>query len=914
MDKFLVRVAKHIVSHEFYGIQHTVIVPNRRAGLYLQKRISELIDKPVFLPKILPIEEYFFHLSGLVKVEPTEQLLRLYQSFCSQPSDDHSFDKFLNWGQTFLSDCNEIDTNLIDIQEFFTLLYQDKEIRNWNLSEELTQLQKNYLSFWKNAQQLYQQFTTSLLNDGRAYNGLAYRYTIDKLPSLLGKTAKHSILVAGFNALNRAEDTLFSYLDEHQLATFFWDTDEYYINDIENKAGRFFREYQSKWSHKDLQTPPSQIGRNTQQITIIKAPNPVSQCDVVAQLVTELNTSSPAENIAIILADELMLDPLLYRLPKDKTYNITMGKALKTFPLYHLFDQILLLFAQRAENDSVLSGVLSNLLRSSYMQFVDNDNKKNELLQFLLESNSHAINYQDVSHIITEQSIWKKLLTFEKSSQGVLLFIQEIIEHLRIECLQKENQLDIQVLFECKKIIQQLQTYLSQFSITISIPSIRKLFQQICVATKIPYDGEPLTGIQIMGVLETRCLDFDQLILLSANEGILPKGNKSASFIPFVFKKHFQIQTFQEKDAIYAYTFYRLLHSCKTNTFLYSEKDKGEMSRFLLQLVEEFPKGHVKQIGMNYHLQTKSETQYQIKKTPEIIEKIEHYLTHKGLSPSTINLLVRSPLDFYFQKIVGIQEPAKIETEMELNTFGTIVHDTLEELYKPYIGKYLDDEFFAQAKGEYEKSLDKQCKKNFKNGNTSMGMNYLYKNAAKILVSQCLELDQKRIKKHQIKILDLEQSLSCTYPFLLHGKPYQVKINGKADRIQQRDEVIEIIDYKTGNVDASYLKQEQINQIKDHTKYDKLQQLLCYTFMGSQGRANYPLEQVRAAIFPLKKWNSGLVFINKDPDFSFQLRDIELYHAELTAILEQLLDPAIPFVPENDKNKLRYSVYKQIYL
>ena len=925
-EKFLTTVAKAIVAEGNEARYLAIVLPNRRAGLFLKQRIAEQVSQPIFLPTILTIEEFFRELSGLNNVETVEQLFYLYQSHKKIAKENgDSFERFLDWAPTFLSDCGEIDTNLINTEVFFKTLYNDREIRNWSITDELTELQIAYLNFWETANLLYNDFTKSLLNNGSAYNGLAYRYAIDQLETAYPKLPYSQAWFVGFNALNQAEKALFEYVQSNQVGRFFWDVDKYYVDDWLNKAGMYFKRYQAQWPNDEqLQELSEKIGNKTEKITIIEAPNNVSQCAVTAQVIEELSKSQELNsNTAIVLSDEKLLEPLLYQLPKELgPYNITMGKSLAQFPLFHLFDDYFALQnAQIVQNEKKAfpTGMLKPILTSSYLKLID-EQAGTILLDQLIEQNSALLWQHNYNELIGDDVGWKDFLRPKASLDEVIVATNTMIEQLRMAFLGTKDRMQIQVLFELKKIVQQFENYSANYPGQMTLSSFRKLFQQVARATKIPFEGEPLQGIQIMGVLETRCLDFEHIIIVSANEDVLPKGQTGKSFIPFVFKAHFNIQTAKDKDAIYAYSFYRLLHFAKTANFIYNGQPNalggGEVSRFVQQIEAELPQKIEKQIPIeritaSFPTYQPTENDYCIEKNEEVLTQIIDYLENRGLSPSSIKTLVNAPLDFYFDKIARIRQPKELEQDIELNTFGTIVHDSLEQLYTPLLGQLLTQDALDDLLEQTEAVVEQQFQRHFKQGDTSRGMNFLQKNASEILVKETIKQDIERIKSHNIKVLHLEALLESTLPVQAFGRTINVRIYGKVDRIQQRDNAIEIIDYKTGKVEK--LSIGKISEIHSEPKQEKLHQILCYSLMAVEGELKLPLNQIRPAMQALKSWQSGLTFIENDADFTLEQEQMDVYKEQLQLVIENLLNTDLPFVPEEDEKRLQYSNYKGIY-
>lgn len=924
--KFLHHVAKRVLELQENYRNLRVVLPNNRAGLFLKQELSTQINRPIFLPKVQTIEDLFFEMSGLQKIEQIEQLFRLYQSHQAITKEAHTFDRFLSWGTTFLSDCSEIDTNLIPTEVFFNTLYHDREIRNWNISNGLTDMQINYLEFWKTAKELYNHFTTHLLNEGKAYNGLAYRYAVENLPIHFNRLNSDYVVFVAFNALNKAEESLFDYVAEQNYGEFFWDIDEYYISDNENKAGQYFRAYKERWlQDKGLNNLPKNIGYNTNKIDIIQSPNLIAQCDIAAQLIQKLiQEGNVNEKTAIILGDENLLEPLLYRLPKNiGKVNVTMGKSIYQFSMVHLFDHLLKLFSAAENQDEIgyPTSLLKSVLLSPFLQQLVDDGACMKLQHYLVENNVSYLNASRLEEQLGAQHFLTTLLNQKGTIKTVLSRFHQLIEKLRSKY--HEQRIQVQVLFEIKKIIQQFESLYQNYPVPTSISAFRSVFQQVCKSTAIPYEGEPLEGLQIMGVLETRALDFDDVIVLGCNEGTLPKGKNSTSFIPFIFKDHFKIQTFKDKDAIYAYSFYRLLHQAKQITFVYNGLEGalggGEVSRFVKQLEAELNPRIEKTVPFHYYTaqfqsgNLEPEKTYKIEKDDSVFAQIEQYLEKAYLSPSSLKTLVQSPLDFYFSKIAGIKEPVQMESNIETSTFGTIVHQVLENLYKPVINTQLTNSFLDALLPQVEQEVDKIYAQEYKQGDTKRGMNYLMKHASYELVRQAILTDKERIKHSKITITALEVDLISQIQVNVNNKAYTIKLKGNADRVQIRDGFTEIIDYKTGKVEERLLNSSKINQIHKNPELEKLNQILCYSLMAHEGDLQIPLHNIRAGMQPLKSWQKQIVFLNNDCNSVIQPYELDTYKEQLCIIISQLLNRNCPFQPETDEKRIQYSIYKGIY-
>lgn len=926
---FLEKVAQRLLKRIESDKKVAVILPNRRPAIYIRQYIAKHISEPLFLPDIITIEDFFFKVTGLLKADYTQQLIYLYQAYKKANIGDDTIEDLLSWAPTFIADCNDIDNSVVDPDYFFNVLFDEKELRNWNLGEELTEMQKNYLAFWRQAPQLYKAFTDILLEHKSTYSGLSYRIGVQQLEKEWNPPYDHMIF-AGFNALNNAEEKLIDLALQNDAGEIMWDLDGYYVEDDLLKAGHYFRKYIDKWNI--TAQLPKITGYRNEKINVIKAPNTVGQTDAIYNLIMkqcEEMTQKELVSTAIILCDETLLEPTLLRLPSKYTYNITMGKPLKSFGQYHLFDNLINIYQEKRKWSSKyqIGGFTStsvlNLANSPFIDILDFDGTSKKIQRFIIENNQYYISPEEVSNLYTsEKDIWHLILNCASQPISILELGLEIIRRLRAHYLDNDDRSNIEVLYEYRNILINLINIGREYPDILTLNTVRKLYHRVVAPAKLPYEGEPIEGIQIMGLLESRALDFEYIILVSANESILPESKTSQSFIPHIFKEHFGMPTYNERDAIFAYSFYRLLHHAKKIDILYSggEKDLygGEMSRYVAQILSEYNDKAIRPTKIGTYDSVFEEanqpeiTPYIIPKNETVLGALNTFIREKTFSPSSLNLLLKSPLDFYFAKIARVKEAIKLESEMEANTFGTIVHNTLEELYKPYIRKELTLSILADIEKKLHRELANQFAQEFKGGNLARGQNYLLREAAEIMVKEAIKNDKKRVENHRIAILSLEEEVLSEMTLDINGTPMIIRLRGKVDRIQQIDDKIEIIDYKSGRVD--YLKSSKIETVGSYENNDKLLQLMTYAHMTTNRKEgkSYPLSKIRPALQPLKAWQNGLIYIENE-DYEISEENMETFINNLSESFSILLDKENPFAPEKQEKRTKYSVYKPIW-
>jgi len=928
-NHFLYRVAERLLKIQESHPRCAVVFPNQRPGLYLKKiYIPQLIEAPIFAPEILTLEDLMSQISGLNKQDLLTQLLLLFNTYRKSNNASGDFSQFIDWATTFIADCNDIDNSLINASSFFRFLYTDKEsARQWSPDEDTTTMQDTFLAFWRDADLIYHEFQDQLCTIGGGYTGFIYRKAIEKIDTDNYEPTFDYILFAGFNALNIAEEKLIDFYLSSGRGEIIWDTDSLYATEssTEFKAGNYYRKYIQKWPDT-VSSKLQSIGAAPLDIQLIQAPTNVSQCDVAADLLKQLidkNEDVDFSGIAIILADESLLEPLILRLPsqighRELHYNITMGKSLASFSLFHLFDKIIHLFTD-SDKTGFSSSLIIDLAASLHWKQLDETDYISVLRREIIKRNISRLTRNKINSIGLS-GVWQSLFSVSSTSASVIDFMLNLVQRLRAKATDSGDRQSIEVLFEFHKLFTNLQNTIPAYPQIIDLRSLRRIFRMLALQAKLPFEGEPINGVQIMGLLESRLLDFKHVILVSANEGKLPESKFSATHIPHSFRKYYGMPTYEERDAIFAYSFYRLLHQSSSLQLVYdsaiSKMGANEKSRYILQLEatldsETYPLISVINRTYSFLPDPYPSYSYEIKKTPEVINDILWFLKNKNLSASSIATLVRSPLDFYLQKVIGISEEDILQTDLEHSTFGQIVHGTLYDLYRPLINRTISNQDLELIQKEIPIQIIKNFKQFFGDGNTSGGYNYLLVEAAKIMVNEVINKDKVRITGHQMKILETEGEHIVTLDYNHDGTIIDIKIKGTIDRVQAYDDQIEIIDYKTGG--RSNLNSKKINDVASDPNQEKLQQLLTYVYLIlQQPNCTYSLEQIRPALHFLRYTQGDLSFIDST-DFRLEQSHIDTFLSNLRQRLDELLDPHIPLKPDSDLKRMKYSPYLAVY-
>ncbi len=868
-------------------------------------------NKTLFSPDIYSIETFVEKISGLSYATNTQQHFELYGAYLNtSKGEKESFSAFLKWGQTLLQDFNEIDRYLIDPSKIFSYLSAIQEVNHWYLQKEKTKMMDDYIKFWNNLEQLYTTFNNSLIEKGLGHQGLVYRQACHNLSTYLKLNPKKTYIFIGFNALNTAEEYIVQEILSTSNADIYWDTDPYFINDPIHDAGYFIRQHRNKW--KSLKNKPlkgiSEHYLSKKNIRIIGVPKSVSQAKYVGNLLKDLKLENPQhlKKTAVVLGDETLLNPLINSVPKEiEDINITMGYPLSKTPLASLFSQFFDLHTNKEKQGWFYQNIL-NFLSHPYAQILlknNGDNYANSISDEIKNKNWAYIDTEKIGLLAKETNKYTSLLFFSEDIPPKKFMDKcvDIIMELRTKLKEAENPLGLEYLYRFYTLFNQLKELIEKHPFIKDLKSLQNLYKELLSSETLDFQGEPLKGLQIMGMLESRNLDFETIIITSVNEGILPSGKSNNSFIPFDVKKAFGLPTYKEKDAVYTYHFYRLLQRAKNIYLIYNTEpdvlEGGEKSRLITQLLTDENKlGDITQVIATPEIKPTQKIMESVSKDAHLMEMIKS-LVAKGLSPTSLTNYIRNPIDFYKKNILKIDDLIEVEETVATNTFGTIVHDTLEELYKPLIDNYLTPENLTALKPKIKEVVKRYFSKSYSDGDITRGKNLIAFNVVVRYVENFIDLEIKQAKSHQIKILGLEESLNI--PLIIPEINFPIVLKGKLDRIDEKDGMIRIIDYKTGKVTATQVEVVDWQELVENYNYSKAFQLLCYALMYNE---KYPVKTIEAGIFSFKNLNSGLLqFATKDKkgsrtkDTSIQQQTLQLFSYELKRLISEICNPEIPF-------------------
>ena len=906
MKSFLEYVAEDIISKYGTDLSHTVVVfPNKRASLFLNDHLARQARHPIWSPVYITISELFRRLTTLQTADPIKLVCDLHKSFCLKTGSSETLDKFYGWGQLLISDFDDMDknmadadrvlANLRDIHELDDISYLTDEQRELlrhffsNFTEEHdSELKQRFLRLWSHLADIYHDFNDRLLEQGLAYEGALYRQAVNNLcgKSPIGSEEQQDriaslfpadrYLFVGFNLLQEVEKKLFSLLQKEGKARFYWDFDHYYLQ--RHEAGHFIAQYLKDFPNElDSQDKSiySNFGRK-KQVTYISAPTEHIQARYATTWLREQKRWNDGRRTAIVLCDEQLLPTIIHSLPAEVTkVNVTTGYPLAQTPIASFIKTYL------------------DLQTGGYSPRLQRVFKRHPYTKYCHLENPHP------------------------GIPELLSLLRQIASNTKDET---EDPLFQESLFRAYTLVNRINGLIDSGDLDVNENTLQRLIQQIIQQTTIPFRGEPAEGVQIMGVLETRNLDFDHVLLLSCNEGNMPKGINDSSFIPHGIRHAYNLTTIENKVSIYAYYFHRLLQRAGDVTILWNSStedgQRGEMSRFMLQMMVESDHTII-QRALQAGNTIASWIPQDIQKTEHVMQILRQQFSDNILTPTAINRYMRCPLQFYYRYVAGIKEPDQPDDELELDNrvFGNIFHHAADTIYHQ-LPKTVTSQMLQQLlkdKIQIERAVDEAFRQELPNVPTS-GLYIINREVIIRYLRQLLEIDQRLAP---FTILGLE--CDVVRPLTISGQ--RLRIGGRIDRLDQtQDGTIRVVDYKTGSRQLKSLPDvESIfdpSQVHNHSDY-YLQTFVYADIVSRQQQADGPTGSAPSGM-STQKVVPALLFIQHassdhyDPILKFgrePIRDIAEYSLRFNELLEQktneMFDSNVPFSPTSDLNTCR---------
>jgi len=916
---------------------HCYIFPTKRGGVFFKRAlVKKFEDQNFMMPSILSIEEFIERMTQMQITDELTLLLELFGVY-QKKDPDLKFDDFYAWGKIILKDYDEIDRYMADAKQIYSSLQQIKEVDNvFGYNEEFrevieryrtlteknekTKLLTEFLKIWKEVGVVYEEYQESLQVKEMVYGGMLYRKLAEVLSNEHFAHEYTQYHFCGFNALSKSEEVIFDALIKAELAQLYWDIDEYYVNDIKEEAGDFMREYQRKWPDTHWLNADSLNAKKG--LVLHSAPQNQAQVQIAADQAFDLiNNGAKPEEVAIVLADEKLLIPLLYALPLNQVkVNVTMGYPMRNTVVYDFVLSYLSLMkgAKVQESSTVFTTYdLRPFLSNAYMNLLEEDVYQ-KVNQWLLADRKNKVTLDELKEKIGNQHMIDLLSVgtdWSAVSEAITKYLTAIFYHFKES---EEGQTDREFIYFFLKSLNQLNDYLAGQA-DFSLRLMRKILQEHFRSVKIPFEGEPVRGLQVMGFLESRTLDFKHLIVLSANEGRLPTPRNLSSYIPYGLRKVFQLPTFEEQDAIYAYHFKRLLQRAQNVHFVYdnttSGDSTGEKSRFILQ--QEMLYGPIEHIQLShrnyegYFPISEQEEPLVIEKGIEVQEMLNRYVQGKGdkhLSPTSLSNYISCPIKFYLENVARIREYDDVTENIDARVLGIVVHRVLEELYQPHLKKEVSAEKVKLLKSLVSKKLQVILKdeKIVQDYQELTGKDLVTHQVMEQMVQKALDLD---VRDAPFTVVGLEAQ---EYTRVIRVGDQNILIGGTIDRIDEKEGVLRITDYKTGDVKFVNVNkkpdEEQIDPLFDNPDFKSGFQAYLY---ASLVQPHFPDMPIKVGVTSMKLLKKGTQWLNSGNKITSN--QLEYFDSKLSELVHEIFDFNKAFVKKDDSKECKYCHYDGIF-
>lgn len=954
MTPFLQQVATDLLQKYGNDLSRvTVVFPNRRARLFFNEYLCQSSDTPVWAPAYASLEELFHQASDLHPADPLKLLTELYYTYTTvynrnkQDVAIESFDEFYFFGEILLGDFQDVDKNLVNELALFSNLteldklkddFEHLDEQQWtviqrffkDISTNRTQLKEAFFSIWNILGTVYSEFKKKLISEGIAYDGMLFRSVVEELQANgVGAFPQEKYAFVGFNVLTECEKTLFKILKHNDKALFYWDFDDYYMAETQ-EAGRFMRENIRRLGN-DLQGVDTNLFITMpKKITLVASPSESAQAGFVPQWIAGLNYPQgfDAPDSAIVLCNEQNLQAVMHAIPPTaNNVNITMGFPLAQTPVYSLLTalaELQLKGVDEGQNRFRYNYVLP-VLRHPYIRLAFQG--AHAVQKLMVKENNFFPTQDDLQN--------KQIFCAAKDAKEMAAYLVEILKTVASAYGKTEGEegnsfgeLYSESLFRAFQVVNRLKDLVSTGELQVEKATFVSLLKRMLSSTSIPFHGEPARGLQVMGLLETRNMDFRNVLMMSTNEGVMPKSDNESSFIPHFIRKFFGMTTIEHQDSLYAYYFYRLLQRAENIVLMYNtanqQTGKSEMSRFLLQLLTEYPQP-IDRINLQSEIKPHNPTPLVVPKTEDLIAKMRNkydlLLNPEAmtLSPSALNNYLDCSLRFYLHYIEGIRPPQELSDELDNSVLGSVFHKTVELIYleigkvtkeenKPFPAFVVTEDHidgFLKLDERIDKAIEKAFNEEFFNRpmprNRYNGEQLIYFRIVKQFVKRLLRLDKKEAP---FNIVGLEQPKYRKVEL----DNMQLQVGGIIDRLDSKENELRVVDYKTGG------KPKEPKEMME-------------LFDGRKERANYIFQAfVYASILIEEQAQAvapALVYINKatEEDYSpivkwekepiSDFRNVAVEFEETFKLkLAELFNPEIPFIQTTNEKACEWCDFK----
>ncbi len=955
MISFLHQIAA--LYHEKSGnelYRETFVFPNRRAGAFFQKQLAEIAGKPLFSPRVITISELFASLSSYRPADRIEMLVMLYNRYREVSGSEESFDDFLYWGEMLLNDFDDTDKYMADAGQLYRNVHDFRSLdddlshlteeqvtairRFWShfMPMEGNETKERFHQTWMILYELYCSFRAALHQKGMAYEGMMFREVAEraKAGEMMNSDTTRYVFV-GLHALTPAETVLMEQLRNRGLADFYWDYDSPFLQDEKNRASYRVRENRSQFPSR-YSLPHTDHEKVKPQVELIGISSGVGQARHVTQILSELVASDaipdPDEAIrtAIVLPDENLLLPVLYSIPRAfSKINVTMGYGLTHASVASLVEHVALLqqnLRSRNGEAAFFHRYVKALLRHPLVSAAAPDEVE-QLQSHILHNNRIVVPLSEIPPhrllqlIFTPITRWEQILTYLKE-----IFVY-LYQRLTAEKQTEEGtplssrsiDLEREFIVQYHKTVTRLEDRLQEVP-QMTLETCFRLLRNLARGISVAFSGEPLSGLQVMGVLETRALDFENLIILSVNEGVLPQRDATTSFIPYTLRKGFGLPTYEQQDSTYAYHFYRMISRARRIYLLYDtrtgeELQSGEVSRYFYQMKYLYHDAfHINERVVTYDVAAPKVSPVTVGKSAEVMRKLNAFRSgnERSLSASLINNYINCPLKFYFTAVEGLAEEEAVEETVEADVFGSIFHRLMETLYNRYNGVTITPDVLSSLMKDeallnriLEDAFARYYFRDENHPRPLEGQHYLIGEILKSYVKQTLEMDKQFTP---FSYLGSEYRFKSSYRV---NDQLQLSFKGSIDRLDRVGDSVRIIDYKTGKGETGFKKMSMLFDASKNNRPYQILQVLIYALFYLQEN---PGTVISPALYYLRS-----VYDSFDPVITYDLHpvnDLSLilpeFRQHFDALLEEMFNPAVPFTQTENSRSCEWCAFREL--
>ena len=956
MKPFLYQVAS--LFYEKWGAEVSrlaFVFPNRRTGLFFQKYLSEVADIPLFSPTILTINDLFIQLSGKQSADRISMLFTLYDIYIRQSGSTETFDEFLYWGEMLLNDFDDIDKYMANARMLFSNVTDLREIENDFdfLSDEQiaairsfwssfyprgdTPNQQQFLAVWQVLYDLYEEFRATLAAEGKGYEGMIFREVVESMERGESPDLPYEqIVFVGLNALSVSEERFLAQLQKRKIADFYWDYVSDKVTDPDNKAS-YFVSRNLKSFPSSMKLPPEEKVKT--EIEVIGIPSGIGQAKHVYTLLSDWckeaeMSSEEALRTAVILPDEHLLIPVLNAIPEQiRRINVTMGYPLAGTPVASLIEYILALQKNVRYIDRNPLFYFRDVLPVLNHRYILSTSPEiiSSLVKEITENNKIYISHTELEKTPLLEILFTPVTGVEAFSDYLIKVLEELNKVMSAlsdeeeeDAPQRTNDLEQEFIFHYFTTVNRMKEVMKDARIEMKIDTFFRLLKRVTDTITIPFHGEPLSGLQIMGVLETRALDFDRLIILSMNEGIFPQRKAANSFIPYNLRRGFGLPTYEHQDSVWAYHFYRLIERASHVSLLYDTRSNGlqtgEVSRFVHQLHYHYEVPMRDKLVV-YNVSSSKTPPLAVPKREDIMRRLDAYRKggSKAISASAINTYLDCPLKFYFSVVEGIREEEEVSETIESDVFGSILHKVMEELYKPFQGKMVTVDLLkairkdtALLTGAIARAFASEF---FKTEvvRSLTGQNYLIGEMIRKYVEKILERDGKLTP---FVYIESERKING----LISLSDYsEIRLKGFIDRVDEVRDAIRIIDYKSGSGTTTFSSIESLFNKEEKDRAKAVMQVFMYCWMYAHFTENKG-KTIQPGIYYVRSLFSDpfdpSVYHRIERGKSEKVEDFsgyaQAFEEGLRGCLDEIFNPEIPFTQTPTGKACSYCPFKGI--